>query len=284
MKYSMIKVLFYEVCVISVLLFMLVIPTAAQVSIAPTTLFVHENPGVGELYLTNTSPIAQEIGFGFEFGYPSSTEEGEIKMVYNDTLKQQKYGLSDFVRLYPSRVVIPPNQSQTIRIQVLPMRDRPDGVFWSRLLVESSALTPDVENTNTEGISANFNYILEQSIPLFYRKGQNSTGIEVKDVAISKVDSVKQLEVIPEMMRTGNSPYLGMMYAKLYDSRGELIEERESPAYFYFKDWRKFTFSEPDASKGPFRLSFAFETKRQSMSARDLVQAEKKVHSITLFE
>lgn len=254
----------------------------AQVSIAPTTLFVHDNPGVGELYLTNTSDLAQEISFDFQFGYPSSSELGDIVMIYDDTLKQKEYGLDNFVRLFPSRAIIPPNQTQTIRVQVLPMRNRPDGVYWSRLLIKSSALTPDVETATTEGIVTSFNYILEQNIALFYRKGENNTGITVRDVEISKIDSTNQLLIIPEMDRTGNSPYLGMMYAKLYDSSGELIDQKESPAYFYFKDWRRFVFDQPTKGQPPYRLDFEFQTQRQAISSRDLVQATKQVHTITV--
>lgn len=263
--------------------FVLLFTTTAtsQISISPTTVFIHENPGISEIYLTNSSNVAQEISFDLRFGYPSSNDQGEIIMAYNDSLKQQQYGLSDYLRLYPSRVIIPANQSQTIRVQILPMQDRQDGVYWSRLIVAASAVTPDIESQNSEGITTNINYVLEQNIPLFYRKGDNTTGVNILDVD-ARVDSSQQLIVIPELERTGNSPYLGRMHAKLYTESGDFIEEKIAPAYFYFKDWRKFTFQKPNNFNGPFRLDLEFETYRQSINSRDIVKADKISHSVEL--
>jgi len=256
---------------------------SAQVSIAPTQLFIHEKQGVGEIFLTNTSDTAQEITFDFQFGYPVSTEEGAISMVYDDSLTKERYGLEGRVRLFPSRVIIPPNWSQTIRVQVLPMNDRPDGVYWSRLLVASSAITPDADAQNSEGITTDINYVLEQNIPLFYRHGENSTGVRVTDIRTSVDESSNQIVVIPKLERTGNSPYLGTMHAKLFDATGELIEKKEVPAYFYFEDWRRLTFKKPEISEGSFRLDLEFQTRRRSISSGDIVKADDQVHTVQIF-
>jgi len=257
-------------------------PVQAQISIAPTMLFVQDNPGIGEIYLSNSSDLAQEISFEFRFGYPSSSNDGEISMVYDDTLRQQQHDVADYVRIYPSRVIIPPNQSQTVRVQVMPMRDRPDGVYWSRLVVASSAITPDVSAESNEGISTNISYVLEQNIPMFYHKGETTTGISVNDVTVIPPDSTGQLRVLPEIERTGNSPYLGTVYARLFSGDDVLLQERESPAYFYFKDWRGFTFQKPDTQQGPLYLELEFETRRRSLNSRDLVQADNIIHRVEL--
>jgi len=253
--------------------------TVAQISIAPTQVFIHDKQGAGEIFLTNTSDVPQEISFEMTFGYPASTENGRISMVYNDSLKRDQHGLDEHVRLFPSRVVIPPRWSQTVRIQILSMADKPDGVYWTRLMVSSSPVTPDVGDRNADGITTDIEYVLEQNIPLFYRHGKNSTGIEVVDVEKIYDNSSKKLVVTPEIERTGNSPYLGTMYASLFDKSGSKLDQKEIPAYFYYLDWRRLTFEQIDASKGPFRLDLEFKTHRKSISSKDIVKADDQSYS-----
>lgn len=254
----------------------------AQISIAPTMMFVHENPGVGEIYLSNTSSVTQEISFGYQFGYPSSTDDGKIFMVYDDSVSQQKWGLAEYIRMYPSQVIIEPGQSQAVRIQIMPMRDRIDGVYWTRLLVESSPMTPDVQDTENEGISTSINYVLEQNIPIFYRKGTNETGVKVINTLVEEADDT--LIIKAELQRTGNSPYLGMMYVRLYGRNDRKLAEKEVPAYFYFDDWRSFAFDKTEVGEGPYRVEFEFETKRKSLSSSDIVKADRHLHSLKIMD
>jgi P pilus assembly chaperone PapD len=263
-------------------LLVVAVPVKAQISIAPTMMFVHENPGVGEIYLTNTSAVTQEISFGYQFGYPSSSEDGQIFMVYDDSVGKQQWGLAEFIRMYPSQVIIEPGQSQAVRVQILPMRDREDGVYWTRLLVESSPVTPDVQDTGNEGISTSINYVLEQNIPIFYRKGNNDTGVKVNDTRL--VEQADTIIVKAEVQRTGNSPYLGMMYVRLYGGNDRKLAEKEVPAYFYFNDWRSFAFNKAEVGEGPYRVEFEFETKRKSLSSSDIVTADKHVHSVKMMD
>lgn len=268
--------------ILIITLMMATVSVEAQIAIAPTMLFVHDETSVGEIYLTNTSSVTQEINFTYQFGYPSSSSNGEIFMIYDDSVRQKQWGLGERIRMFPGQVIIEPGQSQTVRVQVMPMRDRQDGVYWTRLLVASSAITPDVQETDTDGISTNINYVLEQNIPVFFRKGDNSTGIMVTETDMDeKGDS---LIVKANVQRTGNSPYLGMMYATVYAQNGEKLAKKEAPAYFYFNDWRTFTFRKSDFREAPYRIEFEFETKRRALNSGDIVNAEKQTHSVGFME
>lgn len=268
--------------VLSVFALVVVNSSFAQISIAPTQVFIHEKHGAGELFLTNTSDIAQEISFEMKFGYPASTEQGAVLMVYDDSLKQEQHGLEGHARLFPGRVVIPPKGSQTVRIQIISMKDKPEGVYWTRLLVSSSPETRGVDGRDSEGITTDIEYVLEQNIPLFYRHGENSTGIRVIEVETAYNESTNELKATPKIGRTGNSPYLGTMYATLYDKSGRQIDKKEIPAYFYFEDWRRMIFEQVDASDGPFRLELEFQTKRKSIRSGNIVQAGDQLYSIQI--
>jgi hypothetical protein len=104
-------------------------------------------------------------------------------------------------------------------------------------------------------------------------------------VAHTEIQETEQsLVVTPELKRMGNSPYLGMMYARVYGNDGILRAEKEAPAYFYFNDWRTFTFDKADLGEGPYRVDFEFETRRRSLNSSDIVKAQKQVHSINIMD
>jgi hypothetical protein len=265
------------------LLFLLTaaLPAFGQISLAPNTLFIRETTGVGELFVTNETDQPQEINIRFVFGYPVSDSVGTIDMTYDNPLRKSESGLDDFMRVFPRRFVLGPNQSQTVRIQVLPMQARPAGMFWTRAIVSSNAVTEDVgASGNQEAIATRINYILEQSIPIFYRKGTNSTGVEVANVTTSPENG--RLKILAELDRTGNSPYMGTMYATLYDKDNNALGETFRPAYLYYKEWRNMDMDISSVPPGTYRLELRFETQRRDMAPTDLVQAPTQTHSVTI--
>lgn len=250
----------------------------AQISLAPTILYIHENRSIGQIYVTNTAQTAQEVTFGNKFSYPKQTEDGTVEMVEDDSVRASQFSLDGHSRIFPARMVLQPGQSQVVRIQVLPT-DKPDGVYWSRFIASASALTPEVGATQVNGVGTQINFIVEQNIPLFYRKGENTTGVNVVDFKTNIVEN--GLEILPRVVRTGNSPFLGTIKAELYDGEGVLISELSSSAFFYFDDWTKITIPvDPEIElKGNFRVSLKFITQRNSISTADIVTADLIVHN-----
>lgn len=250
----------------------------AQISLAPTILYIHENRSIGEIYVTNTAQTAQEVTFSTKFSYPKQTEDGTVEMIDDDSLRASQFSLDGYSRIFPARMVLQPGQSQVVRIQVLPS-DKPDGVYWSRFIASSSTLTPEVGATQVTGVGTQINFVVEQNIPLFYRKGENTTGVKVVDFKTNIVEN--GLEILPRVERTGNSPFLGTMKAELYDADGNLISELSSSAFFYFDDWTKITVPvDPEIElKGNYRVSLKFITQRNSISTADIVSADLIVHN-----
>lgn len=255
------------------LLAMLTTQVAAQISLAPTILYIHENRSIGEIYVTNTAQTAQEVNFETKFAYPQQKMDGQVAMITDDSVKAEQFGLDDNIRVFPSRMVLQPGQSQVVRIQVLPM-NKPDGVYWSRFLASASELTPEIGTSTPNGVGTQINFVVEQNIPLFYRKGDNSTGIRVIDFKTNVTE--EGLEVLPRVQRTGNSPFLGTMVAELYNEDEELVSEVRNSVFFYFDDWTKITFP-MDTDKSPvgnYRISIKFVTQRSSISTADIVSAD----------
>ena len=263
---------FYYGVVVSTLLF-LATNLSAQISLAPTILYIHENRSIGEIYVTNTAQTAQEVNFRTEFAYPKQDENGNVILVKDDSVRFNQFGLDNHARIFPSRMVLQPGQSQVVRIQVLPM-DNPDGVYWSRFLATASELTPDVGTNVIGGVGTQINFVVEQNIPLFYRKGENTTGINVVDFKTNIEDN--NLIVMPRIQRTGNSPFLGTMIAELYDQDNVLVSKVQNSAFYYFDDWSKISFplESRESIAGNYRIAIKFITQRNSISTADIVSSD----------
>jgi len=254
-------------------------PAYSQVSLAPTSLFVHDRTGLAEIYVTNGSSTPQEVNVRFEFHYPSSDSTGNIFMIPGSPQVDERHGLTGHIRAFPRRLILPPNSSQVVRVQVNPMPDRPSGMYFTRLILASNAVTPDVASTLEDGaIGARISYVLEQSIPVFYRKGANDTGVFIHDVAVDL--NAERLQLVPRLSRTGNSPYMGTMRAELYSSDGLKVRDNWAPAFLYFDEWRRMELPVANLPKGRYRVDLRFETQRNDMASGDVVQAPSTTYTI----
>lgn len=250
----------------------------AQVSLAPTSLFIFEAGGIGELFVSNRSEVPQEVNVRFEFQFPTSDAAGNISMTTGTPELEAEWGLGEMVRVFPRRLVLQAGETQTLRVQVRPMRDRPDGMFFTRAIVSSNALQQDVgQQEAAEGIRTQINYILEQSIPVFYRKGSNTTGVDVERIEASRAE--EGMNLLVHLQRTGNSPFMGTMGAQLFDMNGNQLAESSSSAFFYFDERRRMTLRHEDLPPGRYRVELWFETQRRDMASSNIVQAPRITHS-----
>lgn len=252
----------------------------AQISIAPTMVFIHDNTNMGEVYVTNTSGSAQEINVSLRFGYPTSNEDGAISMRYDDPETESRYGITENVRVFPRRLVLEPGQSQTLRFQIMPMANRPDGMYWARAVIASRPVTADVDDLAlAEGeVGARVGVIFEQDIPLFYRKGQTTTGVIVHKVTTDI--NQEQLVLRPHVSRNGNSPFLGTIIAEMFDSNGQMVQNTARTAFFYFEEYRLIEIPIMELTPGRYRIELHFDTQRRDVASRDMVQAPRYTHTI----
>ncbi|ERM82289.1 hypothetical protein P872_18540 [Rhodonellum psychrophilum GCM71 = DSM 17998] len=247
------------------------LPSLAQVSIAPTSVFMDAN-GIASLYITNPSETAQEISVSFVFGYPGNDENGSLIMVYGDSVRAGQVGMGDRLRSFPRTFILAPFQQQTVRLQVRPDRSLPPGMQFTRIKVTSSAQTPDIEESATEGVSTQVNFRFDQVIAAFYKNGQTTTGLEIGNV--ETIQSEGKLNVIPEFTTTGNSPFLGSVSASLKNAAQQTVAQQQQTVALYFSGKRKVEIALPEnLPAGDYTVELQYETKRADIPSSDLVQA-----------
>jgi len=247
-------------------------PVAAQVSIAPSTVFISDQTNIGTVYVSNRSDEPQEVSIEFAFGYPSSDEDGNIVMVYDNQEAFQKHAINEWVRAFPRSFVLGPRQQQTVRFQVRPQPQAEDGTYWTRVRILANPQTPDIDLAPDEdGIATRITFRFEQIIAAFYKKGSTTTGVNVKQVEVQHEDN--RLTLLPRLQRTGNSPFIGSMTARMFDEEGNMVKERQTTTTAYFEEVRRIELDTEGLEPGNYRLELTFETRRGDISPTDLVQA-----------
>lgn len=264
------------------LLFLLIVVSGqAQVSLAPTAVYLDKN-GLGTLYITNNSDVAQEISVNFQFGYSGQDENGVLIMVYDDSLNAKKHGLDGMIKAFPRAFNLPPNQQQLVRLQVRAPKDLPDGMYFTRLKVGSSGQVSDVgAGDDAASINTRINVRFEQVIVAFYKKGTPTIAMAIEDVE-SKVDS-NFVGLKIKYRNTGTAPFLGRVKMVLRDPAGKVVAEGTQSQAMYFNGYRRASFRlEDPIVPGNYELELKYETIRNDMAAEDMVQAPPYVHKAKL--
>ena len=248
---------------------------SSQVSVSPTAIYVDDRLNVGSLLISNSPDAAREVSVSFKFGYPSADSTGNLFMVYDDKLKESRYGIGPGVRAFPRKFRLQPGGQQTVRVQILNMGDKPDGVYWERMIITSRESVPDIEELSiSKGIGAKINYTFKQNIALFYLKGETCTGIVPKGVTASVEDGT--LAVISRLIPEGNSPFNGSVNLDISDESGKLVVSHRQTIAVYFESLYRMDIMLPEncLPAGRYSFEFTYQTERGDIPAADLVQAE----------
>ena len=253
----------------------------AQLSLAPTAVYL-DKYGIGNLYVSNNSGVAQEISVSFQFGYSDQDSAGTLIMRYDDSTNARDFGLNPYLKAFPRTFILPPNQQQIVRLQARVPKGKAPGVLFTRIKVVSSPQTQDIGTTDdTTGIATRVSLRFEQVIVAFFKNGDVNTGVQINKVE-SKVDS-NLLSMDFHYKTTGNAPYLGQVRMTIKDAAGKVLSENRNTVALYFTGRRRFFFTLPEGSpRDYFTADFVFETLRNDIPSEDLIQAPPIKHQAVL--
>lgn len=244
----------------------------AQLSLAPTAIFLDKN-GMGTMYVTNNSDVPQEVNVSFQFGYSFQDEKGSLIIVFNDSAKAKTHGLDQYIKAFPRTFNLPPKQQQLVRFQVRAPKDLAAGTYFTRVRVGSSTQAADIEQTTVDGISTKVNFRFEQVIAAFYKKGEVSTGMLINDVDVQTDSSFLSFMLNYKVL--GNSPYLGRVKLEVKNPKGKIVAQGSQTIAMYFEGNRRMNLrSEEALLPGRYEIEITYETTRTDISQVDLVQAK----------
>jgi hypothetical protein len=263
-------------CLISFVILVYFSNVQAQISLAPSFVFISENNGVGNLYVSNNSPNPYEVSISFQFGYPGGDADGNLMMNYDDKEAYSKFALDEMIRAFPRSFTLKAGEQRTVRVQLVPGQRQKQGYFYTRLKVLAKPQATEVSQTTAEGIGTKISFNFEQVTAVFYHKGPVSTGVAVKELDVKQ--NGKMLEMRPKLERKGNAPFLGSMIAKLKQANGDVVAETQSTVTAYFDVTRRMDLNLDKVAPGNYTLELSFTTQRNDMANTDLVQAPTVTH------
>lgn len=250
----------------------------AQVSIAPTTIFIAKSTHFGTFSVQNTSNKRQEVSVRFKFGYAVTDSAGNMHMDYRDTTKAHKYSIAPWIHAFPRNFTLGPSQTQTIRIMARPPVKLPGGMFWTRMFVTSNPQSSLVGSKNKSKVSASINFRFVQVIAVFYDNGKAKTGIDFKKLKLQK-DKTK-LDFLSDVKQLGNSPFLGTVYLKVYNNKGKIVASNDLITTIYFNETVNLGINKKKLSPGTYKAVVTFKTGRRDISNSHIVEAPPVSKSI----
>ncbi len=240
----------------------------AQVSIAPTAVFMTDENPFQNLIVSNGSDTPQEISIDFRFGYPVSDEMGNISMHYDTTAHESS--LTENINAFPRNFILDPGERQTVRIAARGFGGFEEGTYWARVAVLASPLSPPVETVADDAIAARITMNFEQIIPAFFRRGEVSTGVNLNDIRFYQDGD--QGRFVFDLERIGNSPYIGSIAARIFDADGNEMMEQTSNISVYYDMLRSMTINLSELTAGDYRAEFTLQTQRRDISRERMIQ------------
>ncbi|MBC8191020.1 MAG: hypothetical protein ISR87_03465 [Candidatus Marinimicrobia bacterium] len=244
----------------------------AQVAISPTSAFLDSKQRFETVLILNNSDDPQEVKLEFKFAYPKANEEGNIELVYDDVKETELHSATSWLRGFPKNFILGPGQRQVVRITAKPPRDLEPGMYWSRLITTSSAVSPEIGEEGKTGISAQITMQFSQITSIFFSTGELSTGIEFTGVRPIVKDEV--LRVLVDYTKSGNAPYLGTMHAKIFNSSGTQVLEKKMFVSIYYDGLRLLKADATDLPAGNYDVEVTATSGRSDIPGNDVVKAQ----------
>jgi len=163
-----------------------------------------------EINLANTG--SDTAVYAISFVNYKMTEKGNFEQV-EEPQEGQRFA-TDFLRYFPRRVSLAPNEAQTIRVQLTRTGNLEQGEYRShmyfRAVEEQTALGAE-EAEESEGISINIKTVFGISIPIIVREGESTTEIDLTELSLNTDGENAKLSLV--INRSGNMSVYGNLTA-----------------------------------------------------------------------
>ncbi|MFD0975655.1 molecular chaperone [Salinimicrobium gaetbulicola] len=148
------------------------------------------------------------------------TEDGKFEQI--ETPDEGQRFATDFLRYFPRRVTLAPNEAQTIRVQLTRTGNLEEGEYRSHVYfraVDNQVALGEAEQMNSGAISINIKTIFGISIPVIIRHGKSTTEVSLSDVKLNFEEEHPRLSMI--INRSGNMSVYGNLNVEHISSTGE---------------------------------------------------------------
>jgi len=217
----------------------------AQISLTPKRVVIQASSKAGELRVSNGSGVVQEIKVTSEFGYPVFDRYGE--MTFRNGLAGpgvaistknwvEDAALDSVLSIFPRQFLLDPGSTQVVRLFVDRRFDPPEGLYWSRIRIESYEHNTEPQTElATSGVGTRVAFRVHQSLPVYYQHGSVKTKVDLVEQVIESTDEQVFLRTL--FRRGGNSPFMGKVTTRISGPMVDTPLEITQTFYCYTEDW-----------------------------------------------
>jgi P pilus assembly chaperone PapD len=174
-----------------------------------------------EINLANTGQDTAVYAISF-INYKMTTD-GKFEQI--ETPEEGQRFATDFLRYFPRRVTLAPNEAQTIRVQLTRSGNLEQGEYRSHMYfraVEKQGALGVEEDDLSEGIAIQIRTIFGISIPVIIRHGETNVKVSLSNVQVTIEDDSPKL--LLEINRKGNFSTYGDLLVEHISLNGEKTE------------------------------------------------------------
>ncbi|MDT0648176.1 molecular chaperone [Zunongwangia sp. F260] len=170
-----------------------------------------------EINLANTGN--DTAVYAISFVNYKMTESGNFEQV-EEPEEGQNFA-EDFLRYFPRRVSLAPNEAQTVRVQLTRTGNLEQGEYRSHMYlraVEEQTALGEEEAEEGEGISINIKTVFGISIPVIIRQGESTTQVNLANIGLNREIETPKLSL--ELNRSGNMSTYGNIEVEHISAEG----------------------------------------------------------------
>lgn len=255
----------FSFCIFTILISLNVVD--AQVNVAPPVVFMSPENRFGLLILENRTSNTQEVSVEFKFGYPTSDSLGVVAMQYSDSTAERQYSITSWLKAFPKRFVLAPGQQQSVRLALTAPPSLPDGMYWTRIITTGAPQQKFIDTVRA-GITTQLNYVFQQITTAAFVKGKIVSQLAIQGKGVQRDSS--GTAILWYVSRTGNAPYFGTAVTKIYNQRGDLVEETKESLAIYFSMMKRSVFSNSSLKAGSYSVEISLLPERTDIPREQL--------------
>ncbi len=245
----------------------------SQMLIAPTTVFMDEGNGITSVVIQNRTQDTREVSLEMKFGYPTTDSLGKSYINYNDSATEKLHSLVSWVKIFPKKILLKPEEKQTIRILAKLPQGLNDGMYWGRLAFVSRPKSTINFDTTSDQIGAQINLTFNQVIPIIFKKGEAQTKIEVEKVDFRQDSNKMIMTVVTKTDKT--SPFIGTGNLLVKDEKGNVVKQIKVPLTVYSRLAKEIIIDLNKQNTGKYTVDFELESTREDVNEIYLAKASK---------
>ena len=202
----------------------------AGIGVDPHMVVLTDSRPSGEITVLNPHARRAEFSVDLRFGFATTDSSGRLMVQLSDSTDSAS--AASFVTPYPRQFTLAPGASRTVRLLAKPPRDLPTGEYWARLTVHArDDASPRIDDPDSLAGTVRFTMESATVLPIFFRKGELSTGVDVSSVEAIAANGGIQLQAI--LTRQGNAAFIGVAHIIVRDSAGRTISTADRPLAVY---------------------------------------------------